>query len=81
MCNNTTVEPIVIPPSDEFTEALYGEIQRLVKARLEARRIPDHVCYRELQRHVSSALNALYKDGRIKVGLTLNDKYITTKIQ
>lgn len=75
------LEPIVIPPSEEFKAALYAEIQRMIQARRDAHRIPEHVLYRELLTHVSSALNTLYKDGSIKVGLTINDKYITTETE
>lgn len=73
------LQPIVVPPSEEFTEAVYREIARLEKAREDAHRIPDYVLRIELSHHLSSALNELYKAGRIKVGLTINDKYITTK--
>ena len=73
------LEPIVIPPTDGFKEAVFREIQALEQARVEANRIPDYVLRIEFQNHLSAALNALYKEGRIKVGLTINDKYITTK--
>lgn len=73
------LEPIVVPPTDGFKEAVFREIQALEQARVEANRIPDYVLRIEFQNHLSAALNALYKEGRIKVGLTINDKYITTK--
>lgn len=75
------LEPIVVPPTAGFVEALFTEIQALEQARVEAHRFPDHVLYTEIQAHVSSALNELFKQGRIKVGLTINDKYITTKTE
>lgn len=46
------------------------------QAKKDAHRLPDHTVYRELEKHLSSALNALYKEGRIIVGNTVNDKYI-----
>ena len=73
------LEPIVVPPTDGFKEAVFRELQALEQARVDAHRFPDHVLRIEFQNHLSAALNALYKEGRIKVGLTLNDKYITTK--
>lgn len=73
------LEPIVVPPTDGFKEAVFREIQALEQARVEANRIPDYVLRIEFQNHLSATLNALYKEGRIKVGLTINDKYITTK--
>lgn len=73
------LEPIVFPPTDGFKEAVFREIQALEQARVEANRLPDYVLRIEFQNHLSAALNALYKEGRIKVGMTINDKYITTK--
>jgi len=72
------LEPIVISPSEEFKSALLDEIQRMEQARRDAHRIPEHILYRELISHISTALNALYKDEKIKVGPTINDKYIST---
>jgi len=63
------LEPIVISPSEEFKSALLDEIQRMEQ---------EHILYRELISHISTALNALYKDEKIKVGPTINDKYIST---
>ena len=73
------LEPIVTPPSEEFKTALYAEIQRMEQARRDVRRIPEHILYVDLLSHISAALNALYKDGKIKVGQTVNDKHITTQ--
>lgn len=73
------LEPIVVPPTEGFKEAVFREIQALEQARVEANRLPDYVLRIEFQNHLSAALNALYKEGRIKVGMTINDKYITTK--
>lgn len=73
------LEPIVVPPTDGFKEAVFRELQALEQARVDAHRFPDYVLQIEFVHHLSAALNALYKEGRIKVGLTINDKYITTK--
>ena len=72
------LEPVEIEPSDRFTEAVFEELRMLEQAKNDARREPRHTMYIEFQRHLSAALNALYKAGRIKVGLTINDKYIST---
>ncbi len=72
------LEPVTVPPSEEFTETVYRELRRLEEAKRSARRLPEHTLYRELSAHLASALNALYKEGRIRVGETINDKYIST---
>ena len=72
------LEPVTVQPSEEFTEAVCRELRRLEEAKRSARRLPEHTLYRELASHLSSALNALYKQGRIRVGDTINDKYIST---
>ena len=72
------LEPVTVQPSEEFTEAVYRELRRLEEAKRSARRLPEHTLYRELASHLSSALNTLYKQGRIRVGDTINDKYIST---
>ena len=41
--------------------------------------MPAHAMYEDLTAKVHDALNALYSQGRIKVGRTINSKYITTK--
>lgn len=73
-----SIEPIIVAPSGEFVEAIFAEIERLEQGRINAQRFPYYVLHTDIVRHVSSALNALYKAGRIKVGRSLNDKYITT---
>ena len=72
------IKPIIVAPSEEFAEALFAEIKRLEQGRIDAHRFPSYVLHTDIVQHVSSALNALYKAGRIKVGRTLNNKYITT---
>lgn len=37
---------------------------------------PTHITTAEVMRRVKTALNALYKDGYIAVGDTLNEKWI-----
>lgn len=69
-------KPIVTPPSEAFTEAVFEELARLQEAKHAANRVPEHTLYRELGAHLSAALNSLYKQGRIRVGDTVNDKYI-----
>lgn len=73
-----SIEPIIVAPSEEFAEALFAEIKRLEQERIDAHRFPNYVLHTDIVQHVSSTLNALYKAGRIKVGRSLNDKYITT---
>lgn len=75
------LEKITITPSDKFTDALYNELTRLWEARKGANRIPEHILLVEFRKHVLDALNALYKAGRIKVGQTINDKYIIPNIE
>lgn len=72
------LEPIVITPSEQFKAAVFEEIQTMEQARRDAHRVPEHILYRELERHLSAALNALYTEGRLSVGLTINDKYLKT---
>ena len=48
------------------------------QARRDAHRVPDHILYRELERHLAAALNALYAEGRLSWGSTINDKYLRT---
>lgn len=40
---------------------------------------PVFVLRIDFMRRVNDALNRLYKEGKIQVGETLNDKYITTR--
>lgn len=72
------LEPIVIAPSEQFRSAVLEEIRAMEQARRNAKRLPEHILYRELERHLASALNALYTEGRLTVGLTINDKYLRT---
>lgn len=75
------LEPIVIPPSEDFKAALISELTAMQQARRDEHRVPDHVTYRELERHIASALNALYSEGWLQVGNTVNDKYMRTTDQ
>lgn len=73
------LEPIVTPPSEYFKDALYRELKYMEQGKKEAKRQPGHTLFMELQRHISDTLNDLYKNGRIKTGQTINDKYIITQ--
>lgn len=59
-------------------EALLQEI-RAIEGERRGRNIePCHALHREVHRRVDDALNRLYKSGKIIVGDTINDKYIST---
>lgn len=73
------LEPVVTPPSEAFKDAVFNELRDMERARRDANRLPEHILYRELERHLAAALNALYSDGRLAVGQTVNDKYLRTK--
>lgn len=73
------LEPIVTQPSEAFKDAVFNELLGMEQARRDASRMPEHILYRELERHLAAALNALYSDGRLTVGQTVNDKYLRTK--
>lgn len=73
--------PIVRPrhkPSQEFQDAIVGEINAMI-AETEAAHIhPTHVIDKDLTQLLHDALNALYHAGRIQVGHTINNKWIKT---
>jgi hypothetical protein len=58
-------------------------IRRLTEEKRAANRFPTHVLFIDLQKQVAQQvrdeLNALHRDGIIKVGKTVNDKYIELK--
>ena len=60
----------------ETTPSISSAIEREKEA---AGKMPSHAMYEDLTAKVHDALNALYSQGRIKVGRTINSKYITTK--
>lgn len=51
-------------------------IKHLQNAKETAKIEPSHVLRVELTKEINNALNRLHKDGKIKVGDTINDKYI-----
>ena len=73
------LRPIVTQPSEAFKDAVFNELRGMEQARRDANRLPENILYRELERHLAAALNALYSDGRLTVGQTVNDKYLRTK--
>lgn len=63
-------------PWADFDAALLQEIQSLCEAKRQRGIEPAHITTAEVMRRVKAALNALYKDGYIVVGDTLNEKWI-----
>lgn len=61
-------------------EKVLETIIRITKEKEDARKFPTHVMYieliNELGRGINPALRELWKEGRIKAGNTINDKYI-----
>ena len=57
-------------------EHLLSIIKYLQTAKETAKIEPSHILSVELWNEIKNALNRLYKDGKIKVGNTINDKYI-----
>lgn len=65
----------------EFEKQLLMRLKSIQQVR-EAQHIePSHLLYVDAQKLLNDALNALYKQGAIKVGKTINGKYIDTLIQ
>lgn len=65
--------------SQSFEEAIFAEIQAMEQEREQAHKSPVFVPRLDFMKRVSAALNSLYKQGKIRVGDTLNDKYISTR--
>ena len=59
-------------------EALLREIRAIEGERRAKSVEPIHALYRDLHRRVDEALNRLYKAGMIRVGDTINDRYISS---
>lgn len=72
------LEPVALAPTEGFKEAVFRELQAWEEAKRAARRIPEHTTLLEFRKHLYDTLNALYREGRIRVGDTFNDKYIIT---
>lgn len=62
-----------------LSEAVYQTIVALEREKEAAGKMPTHAVYEEVVLKVKAALNTLYSRGRIRVGNTINSKYITTK--
>lgn len=63
-----------------FDKALFDEIKRLEESKKVENIVPHYILYRDAISILQNALNRLYKTGRIYVGKTINDKYISTDI-
>lgn len=61
-----------------FDEAILAELQTMEQEREQEHKSPVFVLRIDFIKRVNAALNRLYKEGKIQVGETLNDKYITT---
>lgn len=73
--------------SDDFSKQVYDTIKTMEKEREEAHRAPSVILYRDLlgrleckEKVLKDTLNLLFTQRLIRVGATINDKYITTKI-
>ncbi len=62
-----------------FDEAILAELQAMEQEREQENKSPVFVLRIDFMRRVNDALNRLYKEGKIRVGETLNDKYISTR--
>ncbi len=62
-----------------FDEAILVELQAMEQEREQENKSPVFVLRIDFMRRVNDALNRLYKEGKIRVGETLNDKYISTR--
>lgn len=57
-------------------EALMQVIREIVQEKQSARKFPTHATKRDVYDKVRQALNTLWAQGRIKVGDTINDRWI-----
>lgn len=64
---------------EQLSEAIFRTISAIEREKEAAGKMPSNAMYEDLTAKVHGALNALYSQGRIKVGRTINSKYITTK--
>lgn len=72
---------------DSILNDVYNTIQTMERERKQALRAPFHAMYGDLVRRCSKydgktlrgALNILYKQRKIKIGRTINDRYISTQ--
>lgn len=61
-------------------EALLDIIKLIENEKRDERREPHFALRMEVYARVNDALNNLYKQGRIKVGDTINDKWISSEV-
>ena len=64
---------------EQLSEAVFRTISAIEREKEAAGKMPSHAMYEDLTARVRDALNRLYSQGKIKVGNTINSKYITTK--
>lgn len=62
-----------------LSEAIFRTIAAIEREKEAAGKMPAHAMYEDLISKMRDALNSLYSQGRIRVGNTINSKYITTK--
>jgi hypothetical protein len=64
---------------NDFENALLKELANMQKEREAQNITPTHLLYVDVKNRLNSALNALYEEKKIKVGKTINDKYISVE--
>lgn len=62
-----------------LSEAIFRTIAAIEREKEADGKMPAHAIYEDLISKMRDALNRLYSQGRIRVGNTINSKYITTK--
>lgn len=63
----------------EFEEAVLNLLNDMEEEKKRRGIAPTHTISAELHLMLKSALNNLYRSGKINVGITLNGKYIEVK--
>ncbi|MFB5946108.1 hypothetical protein [Albibacterium profundi] len=58
-------------------EALLNFISLAIEEDKAQGKYPEHLTRMDLSKKMDKVLNTLFKEGKINVGETLNDKYIT----
>lgn len=64
-----------------LSEAMYEVVVEIEQEKEAARKAPTHALYEDIIAKVKEALNTLYTQERIKVGHTLNSRFVTTKTE
>ena len=64
-----------------LSEAMYEVVVEIEQEKEAARKAPTHAMYEDIIAKVKEALNTLYTQERIKVGHTLNSRFVTTKTE